>query len=381
MGSNNNKSCIVVDNNFPGGNSIIESIEYDTGIVLLHQDLHDTSAHWFYWYFRVCGAEGRTITCKFTDGKVIGKNGPAVSSDEGKTWRWLGNRDDISSSFAYTFGNDERSVRFCFSIPYVESNLTDFLGQFADNRFLQVGELCYSEQNRPVELVRFGCIEREPEFRAVLTARHHCCEMIANFVLEGIIASVVNGNREEAIWLRNNVEFMAVPFVDKDGVENGDQGKSRIPHDHNRDYDHERYASVRALKHIIPMWGNDRVTMVFDLHCPHIRGDTIYLVGSPSGCIWEEQSRFSKLLESGINGSLPFTQSDNLPFGTSWNTPANFTQGKSFIHWVEELSSVQLASTVEIPYASVKGMEMTAEAARAFGGHFAGAIMRYLVDN
>ena len=27
-----------------------------------------------------------------------------------------------------------------------------------------------------------------------------------------------------------------VPFVDKDGVEEGDQGKNRAPRDHNRDY-------------------------------------------------------------------------------------------------------------------------------------------------
>lgn len=377
-GSAKNNASIVVDSNFPGGNSVVESIEHENGIVSLHQDLHDTSARWFYWYFRVRGAEGRTITFKFINGKVIGKNGPAVSNDKGKSWRWLGERDVISDSFSYTFGNDERCVRFCFSIPYVESNLTDFLCRFLDNPFLRVGELCYTEQNRPIELMRFGSVEREPAFRVIFTARHHCCEMIANFVLEGIIATVLEGNSEEAIWLRNNVECMAVPFLDKDGVENGDQGKNRIPHDHNRDYDYERYASVRALKQTISMWSQNRLAIVFDLHCPYIDGDTIYLVGSPSGRIWYEQARFSKLLESGCNGPLPFAQSDNLPFGTSWNTSANFAQGKSFIQWAEEMSSVRLASTVEIPYASVKGTQMTPEAARAFGAVFADAIMRYL---
>jgi hypothetical protein len=32
------------------------------------------------------------------------------------------------------------------------------------------------------------------------------------------------------------VEFCIAPFMDKDGVEEGDQGKLRWPHDHWEDY-------------------------------------------------------------------------------------------------------------------------------------------------
>jgi hypothetical protein len=56
-------------------------------------------------------------------------------------------------------------------------------------------------------------------------------------------------------WLRDRVEFLIVPFVDKDGVEEGDQGKNRHPHDHNRDYATPcLYPEVQALRERAAGW-------------------------------------------------------------------------------------------------------------------------------
>jgi hypothetical protein len=78
------KSPIVVDCDFPGGNIIVEGVEGDT--IALRQDIRDTQGNWFYWYFRVRGAAGRTLTFKFTRGNVVGVRGPAVSTDGGRNW-------------------------------------------------------------------------------------------------------------------------------------------------------------------------------------------------------------------------------------------------------------------------------------------------------
>lgn len=63
-----------------------------------------------------------------------------------------------------------------------------------------------------------------------MTARHHACESTGNYVLEGVLEELIKS-------LPNNLSVMCVPFVDYDGVVNGDQGKNRFQHDHNRDYD------------------------------------------------------------------------------------------------------------------------------------------------
>lgn len=93
-------------------------------------------------------------------------------------------------------------------------------------------------------------------------------------------------------WLRENADFVVIPFMDKDGVEEGDQGKNRRPRDHNRDYDGESVpASVRANREWVPHWGNGSLAFALDMHCPWIRGENnehIYFVGSPDAEITKE---------------------------------------------------------------------------------------------
>ena len=114
---------LQVDADFPGGNIVVDKIDGDN--VHLHQDLRDTAGDWFYWYFRVRGAQGRTLTFHFTKGNPIGVRGPAVSTDGGKSWQWLGAQAVRGASFQYAFPADAADVRFCFAFPYLEHNLRD----------------------------------------------------------------------------------------------------------------------------------------------------------------------------------------------------------------------------------------------------------------
>jgi len=227
----NEEEGIVVDCDFPGGNIIVDGVEGDT--VAIHQDLRDTEGDWFYWYFRVRGAAGRTLTFQFTRGNVIGVRGPAVSTNGGKTWFWLGSESVTDASFRYAFPEDAEEVRFCFAMPYLETNLREFLERRAGNPHLKVDVLCRSRKGREVELLHLGRLDGRCDHRVLLTCRHHACEMMASYSLEGIMEEVL-ADTEEGRWLREHVEFLVVPFVDKDGVEDGDQGKNRRPHDHNR---------------------------------------------------------------------------------------------------------------------------------------------------
>ncbi len=83
--------------------------------------------------------------------------------------------------------------------------------------------------------------------------------------------------------------------------------------------------------------------------------------------------------EAGITAEgLPYRDENSLPFGTAWNTAANYGQYKSGGRWAEEQSGVRLATTIEIPYANVGAAVVTADNARAFGRDLARAIRRYL---
>jgi hypothetical protein len=369
---------LAVDADIPGGNVILEKIDGDT--VFVRQDLRDTAGDWFYWHFRVRGAAGRTLTFRFTKGNVLGVRGPAVSPDGGKTWSWLGAAACQGAAFRYEFPTGADDVRFSFTIPYFESHLNEFLSKHGKSPALKAETLCRTKKGRDVELLRVGRLGGEPDHRVVLTARHHCCESMAGYVMEGILDAALDP-AGDGPWYREHVEILAVPFMDKDGVEDGDQGKNRKPHDHNRDYVQELYPSVKSLKERIPAWSQGKLRIALDLHCPWIRGprnEVIYFVGGPDAAIWERVTQFAKILASVQSGPLVYKEGDNLPYGVDWNKGPDDPSLKSFGRWAAELPGIRVASTIETPYANAGGKDVTPDSARAFGRDVARAIRKYL---
>jgi len=372
---------VAIDAAFPGGNIKLDRIDGDA--VFLRQDLRDTAGNWFYWAFRVRGAEGKTLRFNLA-GDLLAARGPAVSTDGGVTWKWLGREVVKDRGFSYTFAADAIDVRFSMGMPYTEANLNAFLKQNAGNAALKKEVLCQTKKGRDVELLRFGKLDGEPQFRIFFTARHHACEMMASYELEGVISAVL-ADDEAGKWFRENVEGRAVPFMDKDGVEDGDQGKNRKPHDHNRDYAGDSiYSSVAAVKKMLPAWSGGKLKVALDLHCPALKGgehEVLHFVGGPEADFWHRATRLSKILEElSAKAPLSFRERDNLPFGKSWNTAAVGVQ-KSFSSWSRTIPGVRIATTLEIPFAHSGGQEVNSESARAFGRVLAQAIRVYLMED
>ena len=367
---------VKVDADYPGGNIVVDRFEGDE--VYLRQDLRDTNGSWFYWNFRVRGASGRTLTFHFMKGNVIGARGPAVSLDEGCTWSWLGTDTVKGASFRYAVGQDAKSVRFAFSLPYQETDLNRFLTQYKGNKQLAVHELCKTRKGRSVERIHIGRLDGQPTHRVLITCRHHACESTASYVVEGMKAALL-AETEDGKWLRENAEVLVIPFMDKDGVEDGDQGKNRRPRDHCRDYAGKSlYPSVAALRTLVAEWSAGRLHIALDLHCPYIRDGAIYLVGSPDKTTWQAQNQFSRILESVGDKGLPYNASDNLPWGQGWNKTSSYKAGKPFFLWANELEDIKLSSAIEIPYANAGKATITPDTARAFGVDLVEAMLQYL---
>lgn len=379
----------TVDDDFAGGNIVIDSIANDR--VFLHQDLNDFGpGNWFYWNFRVKGAAGRKLTFEFTHPwgearkrlNVIGVRGPAISLDRGNTWNWMGAGVVEHRSFSYDFGAGQNDVRFSFGMPYVASDFATFIGQYKDNINLDMGSLAITRGGRSVERIHIGNIHGNAKYRIVITARHHASEMMANYVLEGIISFFLE-NEEQGKWFRENVEALIVPFVDKDGVQEGEQGKGRRGRDHNRDYSGTSiYAATEALRTYVPLWSKGKLVAGIDLHCPWIRGgkhEVIHQAGMDDDSKWKEQKKLSVLLEKATaDSTLMYFSANDIPFGSDWNTSSNTAVGDSFRDWIAKIDGVKLATTLEIPYANASGRAVTQASARTFGGDLATALVHYL---
>jgi len=365
---------IKVDADIPGGNIIVDKIDGNT--VMVHQDLRDTAGEWFYWQFRVRGAQGRSVTFQFSK-PVIGVKGPAFSLDQGESWNWLGKPAVKGNSFQYAFPADAKDVRFCVSIPYQDKDLKKFLANHGSNPNLKVVTHCQTKKGRTVERLHLGRLDGGASTRIIVTARHHSCEMIASYVMEGILEEALSDS-----WYKEKVELAAVPFMDKDGVEDGDQGKNRKPRDHNRDYSGESlYASTKAMRDFAPKWSDGKLKLAMDLHCPTLSGahnETTYFVGNENETSWKTVQRLSELFEAGQTTPGLYRAKDNMPYGTSWNKASNFTQGLSFGRWALDLPGSPAGTTLEVSYSNSNGVTITAATARTLGRDLARAIRKLL---
>lgn len=359
---------MMIDADFPGGNIIVDCLDGD--VAWLRPDLRDTEGSWFYWHFRAREAQGRRIVFRFAEnGKplgVIGALGPAVSRDSGKTWEWLKKAGPGDSSFEYVFGALEKETRFCVAIPYLQADLERFLEK---HPFLLKERFCLTEKSREAEKIIF---RKNSACRVIFTCRHHACESMANFVLEGILMEADN---------LDGCEILAFPFMDKDGVEQGDQGKNRRPHDHNRDYGAggDLYSTVRALK-----GEGQPVRIAVDLHCPWLYdkapgwNEKIYQVETSVPSMAAAQRSFAGLLEKEAV-SLPYRAANDLPFGTAWNVARPDPEIKNCTEWFATLPGIRLATSVEIPYARAQGEAVTPEKARGFGREMARALAGFIL--
>ncbi len=225
----------------------------------------------------------------------------------------------------------------------------------------------------------FGRLDGQARHRVVITARHHCSESIASFVLEGIV-SVFAGDSEAGKWLRENVGLSVVPFVDYDGVVAGDQGKARLPHDHNRDYVEFLYPETRA---VADLYAAKSPEIILDLHCPWISGKTEELVYCPMSNPevvpdGAAEERFTEIVARNAKG-LPYSAENNLPFGVRWNTGKNYDGGLSCRMWaMQNLKGLRICRCFETPFANAQGVAVNPVSAREFGESIAESIVDFL---
>lgn len=293
---------IRIHQNFTGGNISVKEIT-DTHVTL-ENELRDTVGDWFYWAFCVEGAENQTITFQFQQKNRIGYYGPAISHDL-IHWYWLYQVE--GESFTYHFGAEEHKVYFAHHMLYHP----DRFFTFAKENGLTIQELCKGRKGSSVPCVEFG----SGSHTIILTARHHACESTGSYVLEGVLEQI----QKEPI---PDTKVFCVPFIDYDGVLDGDQGKQRAPYDHAADYRAELpciYPETAALRKHAEENGCE---YAFDFHSPYHKGnvnDHCFIVQKCHEKL-AALNRFGEILEQCItDDSLKYHHSNDFPPDVGWN--------------------------------------------------------------
>lgn len=336
--------------NFPGAN--IDIVEISEKEVLLKTDVRDSMQWWFHWAFAVEDALGE-ITFRFIDDETIGYYGPAVSYDR-VNWNWLGENSRIDGkTFVYEFKSKKR-IYFAFSMLYQVGDFNRF-NQGLDKYKCTKQTLTISKQGREVPLLKIG--DSNAENHILLSARHHACESTGSYVLEGVIDEFAKNP------IPNYLVYV-IPFVDIDGVENGDQGKARAPHDHNRDYINSPiYPETKAWME----YSKDlNIKIVIDFHSPgRWAGDNDHICFVKKFGADDWMDEFSDILElETADSNYRYDKQNNYLSSRYMKEGEEFTSCAGFFG---KKPGVKMATTAEIPYFGIDDHITTQENMRQFG--------------
>lgn len=353
-----------ISSDFAGGNCRVLSVTNENGITVvnLEQELRDTTVWWFYWCFCVTDAPAGEVHFKFNNGDVVSPHGPCTSAD-GINWEWAPQTLIDNKCFSYTFKANENRY-FAFTIPYVVSDFERFYKNIENDTAVERKVLTSSEKGRNVPIITLGDGQRD----IIITARHHCCESTASYALEGMISAVLSQHREAL----SEYKFHIIPFVDIDGVEQGDQGKDRAPHDHNRDYTETPiYNYTRAIYDYSEQLSIDAY---IDIHSPWLwgwRNDVPHIHFSPevepAPYLQDEYSAtLKRVTDADKRNTIPF---ENIP---KWNTirigeDPNYIKSTSSKNFFKLKRGARISFSFEVPYMGNLEQGYTAEQIRIFG--------------
>lgn len=356
---------------FPGGNAIIKQTEINT--YSIEPDQRIGTMLWFYWCFKLLDPQNQVYTFNLSP-KCTTSKGYAISIDQGLTWQWADPATFKDNIITFQAPANTNEVILSMGMTYTLKNWQYFLSHINFIEEASLETLCTTRNGRQAPILRIKKNQIQ-KYKLVITARHHCCEMMANYVLEGMIKYVFQNINKSDLQA---IEFVFIPMVDLDGVEEGDQGKGRAPHDHNRDYGEIcLYPETHAIKAEVNKNKNQKL-MTLDVHCPHLKGfwnEQVYIVGKPFERMIKEEKKFLEIVETENDGELPFGRKNILPYGMEWNT---IPPGSSNGTWCGQQAHVMLASSVEIPYGNAEGHDVTQDSARKLGEVIVRAMIQYI---
>ena len=265
------------------------------------QDNRNRQANWY--YFRVDGAAGRTITLDLVNllgeynyragtHAVTERTRPLISTDQ-RTWTHLPETavQWLAAEPALRLTIEAKGNRFWIAhqVPYTNSTLfalakefakhpalrTETIGKSIENRSLYLWTIHEASTPQPLPAQPARAAERtraaEPRRPAVwLMFRQHSWESGSSFVGEGLVRWLLS-NSPQAQAARRGFIWKILPAADPDGLSHGGVRFNRKGYDLNRNWDRilpDQTPEIAAQQRALYSWldSGNTVDLFLSLH-------------------------------------------------------------------------------------------------------------------
>ena len=333
--------------NFDAGNIEVINAEDQTNIQLAIRP--DVGGEFFQWFnFRLSGEVGEQYVLNITNaGKASYLAGwedyQAVASYDREYWfrlptSYKDGKLTITAELAC------ESIQIAYFAPYSYERHQDLLAAVQVHPLACLEHLGETLDKRDLTLVKVG--NGDSKKRSIwITARQHPGETMAEWLVEGLLNSLLDEDNATAKLLLEKANFYIVPNMNPDGSVRGHLRTNAVGTNLNREWANPSIEKSPEVFHVINKMEETGVDLFYDVH-----GDEalpyVFLAGSQGTPSYNDRlahlrDKFSEVLTL---ASADF-QSE---FGYDIDAPgtANMTIAT---HWVAERFDC-LANTLEMPF-------------------------------
>lgn len=262
-------------------------------------------------------------------------------------------------AFEHTRPSERVAVAFCY--PY---GLDHFRLAVDEARLPAPDIIGVTGEGRPLPRLR---LSRRGEYGVYIMARQHAGETPGSWVLDGIMRSLAADQ---------GADWWIVPFVDLDGVENGDYGKDAHPWDFNRAWEQmpmrPEVLSIQADLRRFAARNSKR--LVIDLHAPGHAEDGLW-VFMPRSHRPPEQCAVSESFVSALASEFAEVEPSKLRRET--NYPSRWGIDATATSWAWDHLDRTPAVSIETSYQSLAGKRLDIDGYREIGCRLVSVIGRW----
>lgn len=207
---------MIINSAFDGGNIIVTSINGDSATLEIRKDAHSDFYQWF--YFRVSGAKGRSITLSITN------CGDSAYPDGWTNYRarYSLDRSDWRQEADTSYANGVLTIRhqcqadliwFAYFAPYSIERHNDLIALIASQPGVIHKELGQSLEGQAIDYLGMGSGAQQ----IWLYARQHPGETMAQWWMEGALDMLTDPADQVAARLHEKATLHIIPNMNPDG--------------------------------------------------------------------------------------------------------------------------------------------------------------------
>ena len=333
--------------NFDAGNINVINAEDKTNIQLAIRP--DVGEEFFQWFnFRLSGEVGEQYVLNIMNAGEASylagwENYQAVASYDREHWfrlptSYKDGKLTITAELAC------ESIQIAYFAPYSYERHQDLLAAVQVHPIACLEHLGETLDKRDLTLVKVG--HGDTKKRSIwITARQHPGETMAEWLVEGLLNSLLDEDNATAKLLLEKANFYIVPNMNPDGSVRGHLRTNAVGTNLNREWANPSLEKSPEVFHVIKKMEETGVDLFYDVH-----GDEalpyVFLAGSQGTPSYND--RLARLRDK-FSDALKLASADfQSEFGYDIDAPgtANMTIAT---HWVAERFDC-LANTLEMPF-------------------------------